>query len=66
MTVLVPLNNQLPVGKKMGPWTLKNNCNNFADDICNKCKNCALSPTPSAPVNCVMVNGQQLCVATGI
>jgi hypothetical protein len=60
------VNNALPIGKKMGPWTFSNNCNNFADDILKRCKSCPSTPTPSAPVNCMMVNGQQVCVATGI
>jgi len=42
---------------KPGPWTPGNNCNNFADNIFNKCKTCPPSPlNPSAPVNCMMVN----------
>jgi hypothetical protein len=61
------VNNSLPVGKKMGPWTPGNNCNNFTDNIFKKCKTCPPpTPNPTAPVNCMMVNGQQVCVATGI
>jgi RHS repeat-associated protein len=60
------VNNQLPLGKKMGPWTPANQCNSFVDSVFNKCKNCKPSPTPTAPVNCMMVNGQKVCVGTGI
>lgn len=34
------VNNSLPIGKKMGPWTPANNCNNFVDNIFKKCKPC--------------------------
>ncbi|HUP60795.1 MAG TPA: RHS repeat-associated core domain-containing protein, partial [Thermoanaerobaculia bacterium] len=59
------VNNQIPIGKKMGPWTPSNNCNNFAEQIFKKCESCT-KPFPSSFGPCATVNGQTVCAATGI
>jgi hypothetical protein len=63
------VNNSLPIGKKMGPWTPGNNCNNFTDNIFKKCKPCAPKnepfPTPFGPC-AKLADGTTVCAGTGI
>lgn len=44
------VNNQLPIGKRMGRWTPNRNCNTFADDVLDRCTPCKVKP-PSKPAD---------------
>jgi RHS repeat-associated protein len=43
---------------------MNNNCQSTINKTIAKCKAC--KPTPTAPTNCVTIDGKQICIGTGI